>query len=150
MLGYKPITLSAALDSYCSNACHRTMLVWLLHHQSHIVFYNLFHETESKVHQTNWFQSGKSSFYFWNQLKNFVYSNLQKFPPRNWNRTPNQVNTKIFSLTHKIAPGERFYPCWISLLWRVVRVLKRIGQSSSLHLKKCIWLGVADFLWVTS
>ena len=36
---------------------------------------------ESKVHQMNWFQSGKYSFYFWNQFIILVHSNLQKSPP---------------------------------------------------------------------
>jgi len=36
---------------------------------------------ESKVHQMNWFQSGKYSLYFWNQFRILVYSNLQKSPP---------------------------------------------------------------------
>jgi len=41
-------------------------------------------ESNSKVHQMNWFRSGKSSFYFWNQFRIFVYSNLQKSPPQIW------------------------------------------------------------------
>jgi len=36
---------------------------------------------ESKVHQMNWFQSGKYSFYFWNQFIILVHSNLQKSTP---------------------------------------------------------------------
>jgi len=36
---------------------------------------------ESKVHQMNWFGSGKSNFYFWNQFRIFAYTNLQKSPP---------------------------------------------------------------------
>jgi len=35
---------------------------------------------ESKVHQMIWFQSEKCSFYFWNQFRISVYSNLQKSP----------------------------------------------------------------------
>jgi len=36
---------------------------------------------ESKVHQMNLFQSGKNSFYFWNQFRILVHSNLHKSPP---------------------------------------------------------------------
>ena len=36
---------------------------------------------ESKVHQMNWFQSGKHSFYFWNQFRILVHSNLEKSHP---------------------------------------------------------------------
>jgi len=37
---------------------------------------------ESQMHQMNWFHSGKYSFYFWNQFRILVYSNLQKSPPK--------------------------------------------------------------------
>jgi len=36
---------------------------------------------KSKVHQMNWFQSGKYSFYIWNQFRILVHPNLQKSPP---------------------------------------------------------------------
>jgi len=41
---------------------------------------------ESEVHQTIWFQSGKSSFYFWNQFRILAHFNLHKSTLGNWNR----------------------------------------------------------------
>jgi len=37
---------------------------------------------ESKVHHMNWFKSSKYSFYFWNQFRILVHSNLQKSLPK--------------------------------------------------------------------
>jgi len=39
-LDSQPVTISVVLDSWCSEALHRTMLVWLLRDQSDM-FYNL-------------------------------------------------------------------------------------------------------------
>ena len=61
---------------------------------------------ESKVHQMIWFQSGKCSYYSWNQFRIVVYSNLQNRPPGNWNRPKILVNHKIAPLTRKIASVE--------------------------------------------
>jgi len=36
---------------------------------------------EFQVHQMKWFQTGKYSFYFWNQFKILVYPDPQKSPP---------------------------------------------------------------------
>jgi len=65
-----------------SKAIHRTMLVWFSHHQSYILCFIMLvrnHGVESD--QTIWLQSGKCSFYLWNQFRMSVYSNLQKSPP---------------------------------------------------------------------
>jgi len=56
---------------------------------------------ESKVHQMIWFQSGKFSFYFRNQLRILVYFNLQELSPWKLKSPPNLVN-------HKPAPGVDF------------------------------------------
>jgi len=50
-----------------------------------------------------WFQSGKSSFYFCNQFRILVYSNMQKSPPWKLKSPPNLVN-------HKIAPWGAICP----------------------------------------
>jgi len=55
---------------------------------------------ESKGHEMNWFQSGKNSFYFWNQFRNLVHSNLQKLLPWKLKSPPNLVNHKVAPLTH--------------------------------------------------
>jgi len=72
---------------------------------------------ESKVHQINWFRSPKSSFYFWNQFRNFVYSNLQKSPPgcaisptlniTDWDSDPNKPSLFRY-LTQKFSVGLDF------------------------------------------
>jgi len=59
---------------------------------------------ESKAHQMTSFQRGKSNFYFGNQFRILVYSDLQKSPSGNWNRLPNKENDKIAPITYKIAP----------------------------------------------
>jgi len=59
---FQPVTLSVALDSLCSDALHRTMLVWLLYHQSYILrFITFLRNKESKwkcIKIMKWFQSG--------------------------------------------------------------------------------------------
>jgi len=55
------------------------------------------------VHQLIWFESCKYNFYFWNQFRISVYSNLQKSLPWKLKSPPNLVNHKIAPITHKIA-----------------------------------------------
>jgi len=47
MLDSQPATISVILDSWCSEALHRTMLLWLLRDQSDM-FYNLCYELWSR------------------------------------------------------------------------------------------------------
>jgi len=54
----------------------------------YLVLYNLCYEPESKVHQMIRYQSGKYTFYFWNQFRILVYSNLQKSPHWKLNSPP--------------------------------------------------------------
>jgi len=61
---------------------------------------------ESKVYQIIWVQSGKSSFYFWNQFRILLYFNLQKSPHWELKLPPNLENHNIASITYKIAPIE--------------------------------------------
>jgi len=59
----------------------------LLHHQSYISWFVIFVTNYGvDVHQLIWFQSGKYNFYFWNQFRILVYSDVQKSSPGNWNR----------------------------------------------------------------
>ena len=58
---------------------------------------------ESEVHQTIWFQIGKSSFYFWNQCRILVHFNLHKSPP--W-----KLKSPLNLINHKIAPRGAISP----------------------------------------
>jgi len=104
MFDSQPVTISVVLHSWCSEALHRTMLVWLLHDQSDMCFINFVteskvHQMESKVHQMLWFKSNK--YCFLNQFKILVCFNLVKSPPWKQKSPPNFVN-------HKIAPWGDF------------------------------------------
>jgi len=75
MLDSQPVTFCLALDSQCSEALHRTMLVWLLHHQSYIICFITFvtnHALESASDDLVVKQK-MLCLLFWNQLKNYVY-----------------------------------------------------------------------------
>jgi len=83
VLGSQPATLSVALDSWCSEALYKTMLVWLLHHQSIIPCFIIFvtnHGVKSSPYDlvAKW----QIVFIFWINLKSWylVYCNPQKSP----------------------------------------------------------------------
>jgi len=58
------------------------MPVWLLHHQSCILCFITFFTKHGVANASNEsFPKWQNSFYFWNQFRILVYSNLQKSPP---------------------------------------------------------------------
>jgi len=94
-----------------SKASHRTMLFWFSHHQSFILYFIMFvgnHGVESASNDL--VPSGKCSFYFWNQFRISVYSNLQKSPP--WSLKSPPKSGKL-----QIARRGRFRPRWRLLVY---------------------------------
>jgi len=94
------------------------MLVWLLHYQSCILCFITFFTKHGVANASNELvPKWQNSFYFWNQFRILVYSNLQKSPPCKLKSPPKSGKSQNRPLTHNIAPGGRFRPRWISLVY---------------------------------
>jgi len=107
VLGSQPVTLTVDLDSLCSEALHRTMLVRLLHHQSYILCFVFFVTN----YQMIWFQSGKYIFFILESIQNFNIFYPAEIAPLETEIAPKSGKYhKIAPITHKTTPHGGILP----------------------------------------
>ena len=137
VLDSQPVTTSVVLDSCCSEALHRTMLVWLLRHQSDIMCSIKFVAKHGIERASNVLIPKSQKLFFWNQFKFIERFTCINRPHGSCNRSPNLVNHKIAHTAHKIAPRGKSSPTlkttdlkpndWVTM-WNV-RWISRLNEK---------------------